>query len=519
MGQRRSPLDVVELERLAARGWRGTEAEPLVGGCCARAVTVQQPGALRARAGDPGVPLDAAVDVVTAWYAGRGLRPCAQLPGRQARPADTAFAAAGWVRDEDTLVLTAELEDGGPEPGSTVHIAARPDEAWLDACRQHGTPLPAGAPAVLTNAERVAFASVRDDAGAVVGVARGVVTDDWLGVTAVTVAEAARRGGLATALMQGLQGWAVEHGARWCYLQVVRATPRRGGCTGGWASSSTTATTTAGRRPAEQPTHRERREQHPHQQERQPDHLGRGRLPVMSRSPSGRRCEAPSATTAQVSAGSSPTTRDPDSRCAQVTSRRLPTPAATTDTGTGTAPTRSGSQSTSTTASHAGTSTASRAHRPLRSTVTARRTGRSPTRAPPRPAPGAAHQAVVLGGQHLLAQVVGQGVELAVHRQLGGVGGHGGRLRRAVGRAVDLAGDVGVLGGEGDLAGVGDAVVVGVRGGQGVEALLQHRDRHAGPVDLRDGVGGAEVGRCAGSAATSTARIVTRWAWMWSGWP
>jgi ribosomal protein S18 acetylase RimI-like enzyme len=223
VGQRRSPLDVVELELLAARGWRGTEAEPL-GGWLLRAggagFSSRAHSALAV--GDPGAPLDEAVGVVADWYTARGLRPCVQLPGRQARSADAAFAAAGWARDEDTLVLTVELDGDEPGPRTTVDVDARPDEAWLDACRQHGdSPLPSGALAVLTRADRLAFASVRDEDGAVVAVARGVLTDDWLGVTAVTVAERARRGGLATSLTRGLQAWAVEQGARWCYLQVV----------------------------------------------------------------------------------------------------------------------------------------------------------------------------------------------------------------------------------------------------------------------------------------------------------
>lgn len=222
MGQRRSPLDVAELEQLAARGWRGTEVVPF-GGWLLRAggagFSSRAHSALAL--GDPGVPLDRAVGLVADWYAERGLRPCVQLPGRQARPADAAFAAAGWARDEDTLVLTVELDDEEPGPRASVRVAPQPDEAWLEACRQHGTPLPAGALAVLTNADRVAFASIRAEDGAVVAVARGVLTDDWLGITAVTVAEQARRGGLATSLTRGLQAWAVDHGARWCYLQVV----------------------------------------------------------------------------------------------------------------------------------------------------------------------------------------------------------------------------------------------------------------------------------------------------------
>ncbi|MEI4270623.1 GNAT family N-acetyltransferase [Klenkia sp. LSe6-5] len=223
MGQRRSPLDVVELELLAARGWRGTEAERLGdwvlraggGGYSSRAHSALA-------VGDPGVPLPAAVRAVEEWYRARGLRPCVQLPGRQARGADAVLAAAGWDRDEDTLVLTVELDDRTPEPPAPVHLAPQPDEAWLRACRQHGDgPLPAGATTVLTGADRVVFASVRAEDGAVLAVARGVRTDDWLGVSAVTVAEGARRRGLATSVTRGLQGWAVREGAGYCYLQVV----------------------------------------------------------------------------------------------------------------------------------------------------------------------------------------------------------------------------------------------------------------------------------------------------------
>ncbi|MCO7219321.1 GNAT family N-acetyltransferase [Klenkia sp. PcliD-1-E] len=221
MGQRRSPLDVVELELLAARGWRGGEVQQL-GAWLLRAggagYSSRAHSALAV--GDPGVPLPDAVAAVGDWYRDRGLRPCVQLPGRQARPADAAFAAAGWERDEDTLVLTTELDPIGPPP--RVELAPVPDDAWLDAARQHGgDPLPPGARAVLTGADRLAFASVREDDGAVVAVARGVLTDDWLGITAVTVAERARRGGLATSLTRALQSWAVDAGARWCYLQVV----------------------------------------------------------------------------------------------------------------------------------------------------------------------------------------------------------------------------------------------------------------------------------------------------------
>jgi ribosomal protein S18 acetylase RimI-like enzyme len=225
MGQRRSPLGVVDLELVAARGWRALEEERLGdwllragGGFTGRANSVLV-------VGDPGMPLPAAVDAVARWYDDRGLRPCAQLPGVQSRAADAAFAAAGWARDEDTLVLTAPI--GPPPPDDVpVELATAPDEAWLAGYRHRGAPLPdVVATAVLTNADDVVFASVRlDPAPApLAAVARGVLTDGWLGVTAVTVAEEHRRRGLATAVMTALQHWAADRGAHSVYLQVLRS--------------------------------------------------------------------------------------------------------------------------------------------------------------------------------------------------------------------------------------------------------------------------------------------------------
>jgi GNAT superfamily N-acetyltransferase len=218
MGQSRSPLGVADLERVAARGWRAPEEEAL-GGWLLRAA-----GGFTGRAntalvtGDPGLPLDAAATAVTAWYRARGLRPGAQLPGVQSRPADAVLAAAGWERGEAVLVLTAPLlpPSGVDVP---VELAAAPDDAWLAAYR--AAPSPAAARAVLTNADRVVFAAVRPDpAGPPVAVGRGVVTGGWLGVGAVTVAEDRRRRGLATAVMAALTRWGAGQGARWVYLQV-----------------------------------------------------------------------------------------------------------------------------------------------------------------------------------------------------------------------------------------------------------------------------------------------------------
>lgn len=202
MGQARSPLGVTDLERVAARGWRALEEAPLGewllragGGFTGRANSALVTGA-------PGTELPAAVDAVARWYDERGLRPCAQLPGRQSRAADAAFAAAGWERDEDVLVLTAPLTVPG-DGQIPVTLSPVPDDAWLAAYRHRGSPLPPVAREVLINAADVAFAAVRlePDPAPLAAVARGAVDDGWLGVTAVTVAEAHRRRGLATAVM------------------------------------------------------------------------------------------------------------------------------------------------------------------------------------------------------------------------------------------------------------------------------------------------------------------------------
>lgn len=216
------PPSVAELERLAARSWRGLEEEPYGdwllragGGFTGRANSVLA-------VGTPAEDLSAAVGTVTRWYTDRDLRPCAQLPMPGAEAADRAFAAAGWSWAEDVLVLTAPLA-GWPPASVPVDLAPEPDEAWLAGYRYRGTPLPAAARAVLVQADDPVFAAVRPAPAPapVAAVARGVVVDGWLCVTAVTVDERYRRRGLATAVMSALGGWARPRGGSSCVLQVA----------------------------------------------------------------------------------------------------------------------------------------------------------------------------------------------------------------------------------------------------------------------------------------------------------
>jgi GNAT superfamily N-acetyltransferase len=213
---------VEDLERLAARTWRGLEEEPYGdwllragGGFTGRANSVLL-------LGEPPEPLDRAVAAVTCWYERRGLRPRAYVPSPGGEEADSALAAACWTRLEDNLVLTAPL-DGWAAPRVAVTLSPVPDDAWLTGYRYRGTPLPPVARDILVNADDPVFASVRLEAepAPLVAVARGVRVEDWLVVTAVTVDERHRREGLATAVMAALGGWARERGGRSCLLQVA----------------------------------------------------------------------------------------------------------------------------------------------------------------------------------------------------------------------------------------------------------------------------------------------------------
>ncbi len=142
------PLDVRSLEEIAARTWRGLEEERsgdwllrAGGGFSGRANSALVVG------NGPG-PLADAVVSVARWYAARGLPPKAQLPGPPGA-ADAAFAAAGWTRSEDVLVLTAPLTRW-PAPDVPVDLSPAPDAAWLAGYRHRGAAHPPLAGAVLT---------------------------------------------------------------------------------------------------------------------------------------------------------------------------------------------------------------------------------------------------------------------------------------------------------------------------------------------------------------------------------
>jgi GNAT superfamily N-acetyltransferase len=219
-------VPVAELQQVAALGWRALETVRL-GDWLLRAgggFTGRANSALAI--GDPGRPVSDALVRVEAWYADRGLPARLQLPEPGATGGLRELLVDGGYRWSPPVhVMTAELghvlraagaRSSGP---AEVRIDEAPDDAWLDAYRRDGGPLPSVAREVLAHHPAAGFASVRVDDRAV-AIARASVDARWVGLSAVEVASDHRRGGLATLVSAAALRWAGTRGARQVYLQA-----------------------------------------------------------------------------------------------------------------------------------------------------------------------------------------------------------------------------------------------------------------------------------------------------------
>ena len=258
---------IARFERMAARHWQAAEQSAL-GDWLLRAssgFTGRANSALPL--GEPGVPLDEAVDAVRDWYRERGLPPMIQLPmmlnGEAADqpdndprgpgyPLDELLATRGWrVRPGPAVVMTARsravadraasgnppLTGGVPAGGvpaggvpiggaptggapmDAVRLAEEPDEQWLGRYRYRGAALPPSARALLLSAPEQVFASVRRG-DETVAIGRLSLAGGWGGLTAIEVDPGCRRSGLGTAVTAALAGEAARRGAEQTFLQV-----------------------------------------------------------------------------------------------------------------------------------------------------------------------------------------------------------------------------------------------------------------------------------------------------------
>ncbi|ANP49268.1 GNAT family N-acetyltransferase [Streptomyces griseochromogenes] len=253
--RRRGPAaSYPELARVAARAWRPVESERL-GEWELRAAVQEVPREARPwgvaagrrvgftrRAnsvlplGDPGLPLDAALDAVRRWYHERGLPAYVQAATGAEGTQELLCAELerrGWVRE-----VTAELWIGALAPvadraeGAGVTLSCEPDEAWLARYRHKGVSevalrvLGRGStrPGEAGSGEgpSVWFATVPGAAAGepVAAIGRCVVDGRWAGFAAVEVDPGRHRQGLATEVMAALARRALDEGASAAWLQV-----------------------------------------------------------------------------------------------------------------------------------------------------------------------------------------------------------------------------------------------------------------------------------------------------------
>ncbi len=221
-----SPEDV---QRLMVDAWPPMEREPLGDWVlrAARGFTGRGNSALAV--GDPGLPLEEAVDTVEAWYAARGL------PANLVLVTETGFdpwasdlgaelRRRGYVDRVPTLTLTAAAREvvlaaGGPEGSAEVELAGALTEPWLAAYRRYRPVDDEAARAILTGSPDQVFGLVRRGEE-VVAIGRLGVAHAWGGIAAMWVDPAVRRSGLGRAMVGALAGAAVARGLRSLHLQT-----------------------------------------------------------------------------------------------------------------------------------------------------------------------------------------------------------------------------------------------------------------------------------------------------------
>ncbi|WP_139360610.1 GNAT family N-acetyltransferase [Mycobacterium sp. D16R24] len=196
--------DIRSVQRAAAFAWPGIEHD-WVDGWFVRASSGHT------HRGNSAVPLEhsasprSLVDVA-AWYSEHRLPTLLCLPDRLIHPPGE-LATSG-----ETVVMVRDLGAARSEP-----IPSEPSSGWL---ALHGDNHPMTMQVLTAVVDgMLGFASVTEN-GPTVAIARGAVTEGWLGISAVRVAETHRRRGLARQVCDVLLGWGAAQGARRAYVQV-----------------------------------------------------------------------------------------------------------------------------------------------------------------------------------------------------------------------------------------------------------------------------------------------------------
>ena len=157
------------------------------------------------------------------WLSHRGV-PLVVRVTSAANPAiDRHLEAAGYTREAETVVMTAQLTPGRGATSDRTHPGT-PTSRWL-AAQQSWLGISAedavGWQKVLDRIRAPAAFASHSSGGRVVVVGIGVVRDAWLGLFEMTTQPSLRRRGHARGLVRDLIGWGAGLGATRSFLQVV----------------------------------------------------------------------------------------------------------------------------------------------------------------------------------------------------------------------------------------------------------------------------------------------------------
>jgi GNAT superfamily N-acetyltransferase len=221
----RQRVPAADLERICARGWQPPVVREL-GDWLLRAgggFTGRANSALVA--GDPGMELGDALARVVGFYDDNALPALAQVVADSNE--DALLAERGWTSARPgrshALVQVASVAIARRHRrlrgfADAVDVDDAPSGAWIARYGRARDADPDIVRSVLTSGDQTAFARVGDP---IAGIGRGVVTDDWVGLSAVEVDPRRRREGLGTAVVEALLEWAASLGARSAYVQTA----------------------------------------------------------------------------------------------------------------------------------------------------------------------------------------------------------------------------------------------------------------------------------------------------------
>ena len=222
-----SAADVLALQRITAQGIRSSETAE-VGGWLLRADPDSSWRANSVRPlGQPGLAMDEALAAVQRWYGERGKLAKFLNPTEARRLLDAELGERRWDHPLEASVLVARIDTLSVVPpqqdrlladrGIGISLSPAASSSWLARYRT-GAPTPATVE-LLGRHDCVQFAQLDRD-GQAVAIARGVVDEGWLGLSAIWVHPDHRRQGLGKAIISALLHWGQSAGATRSYLEV-----------------------------------------------------------------------------------------------------------------------------------------------------------------------------------------------------------------------------------------------------------------------------------------------------------